>query len=257
VKTYKTVIVEDEPLVAKDLQKLVLQADPSIEVVEVLNSLQSAISYFRSNPEPDLIFMDIQLSDGVSFDLFKSINLNCPVIFTTAYSEYAIRAFKVNSIDYLLKPINKPDLKNAIEKFKKADQQDHAGLADLKFLIAQLTLPSNTPIYKERFLVHSGKSLSVIDQSNIAYFIKDTLIYIVTNDKQQFVTDFQTMEEVDELLNPKNFFRANRQYIINLTSVESFKTDLYSKILLKLKSPLSITIDISREKAQAFKKWVQ
>lgn len=258
MKIFKTIIVEDEPLVARDLQKLLSQVDSSLEVVEVLNSLQYVISYFKSNPEPDLIFMDIQLSDGVSFDVFKTVNLNCPIIFTTAYSEYAIRAFKVNSIDYLLKPINIADLKNALEKFKKVTQH-HTGVLEnnLKVLIRQIGSPANTPIYKERFLVHSGKSMSVIDYTNVAYFIKDTLIYIVTNDRQQFVTDFQTLEEVDELLNPRNFFRANRQYIINLSSVDSFKTDLYSKILLKLKSPLNITVDISREKAQAFKKWLQ
>jgi DNA-binding LytR/AlgR family response regulator len=257
VKIFKTIIVEDEPLVARDLKKLLSQVDSSLEVVEVLNSLQSAISYFKSNPEPDLIFMDIQLSDGVSFDLFKTVNLNCPIIFTTAYSEYAIRAFKVNSIDYLLKPISNADLKKALEKFKKVATLDTDVLENnLRVLISQLASPADTPIYKERFLVHSGKSMSVIDSTNIAYFIKDTLIYIVTTDKQQFVTDFQTMEEVDELLNSKTFFRANRQYIINLSSVDSFKTDLYSKILLKLKSPLNITIDISREKAQAFKRWL-
>ncbi len=257
MKMYKTIIIEDESLVAKDLQKLVQQVDETIEIVEILNSLQAAITYFKSNPEPDLIFMDIQLSDGVSFDLFKSVTLNCPVIFTTAYSEYALRAFKVNSIDYLLKPINKTDLKNALDKFKKSAHSNNDLAANLKALMNQITLPANTPIYKERFLVHTGKSLLVIDHTKVAYFIKDTLIYLVTHDKQQFVTDFQTMEEIDELLDPKNFFRANRQYIINLGAVESFKTDMYSKILLKLKSPLNITVDISREKAQAFKKWLQ
>ena len=115
----KTIIIEDEPLVAKDLKKLILQIDPSIEILIVLDSLQSCISYFKSNDEPDLIFMDIQLSDGVSFDLLKEIDIRCPIIFTTAYNEYAIRAFKVNSIDYLLKPVDKVELQAALEKFKK------------------------------------------------------------------------------------------------------------------------------------------
>ena len=115
----KTVIIEDEPLVAKDLQKLILQIDPRIQVRAVLTSLQSSIDYFKNNDAPDLIFMDIQLSDGVSFDLLKHVELKCPIIFTTAYNEYAIRAFKVNSVDYLLKPVDKAELQSAIEKISK------------------------------------------------------------------------------------------------------------------------------------------
>jgi DNA-binding LytR/AlgR family response regulator len=254
----KTIIIEDEPLVAKDLQKLILQIDASIEIVTILDSLQSSIAYFKSNEEPDLLFMDIQLNDGVSFDLFKHIDVRCPIIFTTAYNEYAIRAFKVNSLDYLLKPVDRTELQSAIEKFKKinADQGDILK-EQIQLVISQLAIPSEKRIYKERFMVHSGKSFIVVNYTNVAYFIKDTLIYLVTNDKQQFVTDFQTMEELEDLLNPKYFYRANRQYIVSINAVDSFRTDTYSKMILLLKSPLNVSIDISREKAQAFKNWIQ
>ena len=254
----KTIIIEDEPLVAKDLQKLIAKTAPDVEVVTILDSLQACIEYFRSNPEPDLLFMDIQLSDGVSFDLLKQFELRCPIIFTTAYSEYAIRAFKVNSIDYLLKPIDKKELRDAIEKFRKSGEGDGTDLRlQLQTLMSHMSLAKDNKLFRERFTAHFGKSFVVIDQSNIACFVKDELIYIVTNDKQQLVTDFQTMEEVEEVVDPKFFYRANRQYIISVSSVESFRIDAYSKLILKLKAPNDISIDVSREKAQAFKKWIQ
>jgi len=254
----KTLIIEDEPLVAKDLKKLILQIDPSIEIIIILDSLQSCISYFKSNAEPDLIFMDIQLSDGVSFDLLKHVDIRCPIIFTTAYNEYAIRAFKVNSIDYLLKPVDKVELQTALEKFKKVKAAHGSDIHEqIQQAVKQLTVSVETNIYKERFMVHSGKSFLVVHHANVAYFIKDTLIYLVTNDKQQFLTDFQTMEELEDLLDPKLFYRANRQYIISAQAVDSFRTDIYSKMILQLKNPLNVSIDISREKAQAFKNWIQ
>src|SRR5688572_9758007 len=184
----KTIIIEDEPLVAKDLKKLILQIDPAIEIIIILDSLQSCISYFKSNAEPDLIFLDIQLSDGVSFDLLKQVDLRCPIIFTTAYNEYAIRAFKVNSIDYLLKPVDRNELQDAIDKFKKISTTHGDILKEqIQLVMNQLSVPSEKKIYKERFMVHSGKSFIVINYTNVAYFIKDTLIYLVTNDKQQFL----------------------------------------------------------------------
>jgi DNA-binding LytR/AlgR family response regulator len=202
--------------------------------------------------------MDIQLNDGVSFDLLKHVDIQCPIIFTTAYNEYAIRAFKVNSIDYLLKPIDKIELRAALEKFKKMKSAHGGDIREqIQQAVSQLSASTDKNIYKERFMVHSGKSFVVIHCANVAYFIKDTLIYLVTNDKQQFLTDFQTMEELEELLNPKLFYRANRQYIISAQAVDSFRTDIYSKMILQLKPPLNVSIDISREKAQAFKNWIQ
>lgn len=253
----KAIIIEDELLVARDLQKLIRELDPEIEVLTVLPSVKTAVDYFKTNPEPDLLFMDIQLSDGVSFDIFKQTGIKCPAIFTTAYDEYAVRAFKVNSIDYLLKPIDKNDLATAIDKFKK---QQSSALPEMKgqleSLLHHISGAGPAKIYKERFIAHSGKTFVVIDQSNIAYFHKDILIYIVTNDKKQFTTDFQSMEEIDELLDPKFFFRANRQFIISAPAVDSFRGDSYGKLIVKLKAPLDAAVDVSREKAQAFKTWL-
>jgi two-component system, LytTR family, response regulator len=254
----KAIIVEDEPLVARDLEKLLTKIDPTIEIVAYIDSLQSAIRYFKSNEAPDLLFMDIQLSDGVSFDLLNHVDLTCPIIFTTAYHEHAIRAFKVNSIDYLLKPIDANELRHSLEKFKKVKALQVGTMRDqVQLLMQHLAFPSGDKIYKERFIVHIGKSFGIVEHKDVAYFRKDTLIYLVTLDKQQYLTDYEAMEEIEEVLNPKSFFRANRQYLINVNSVENFRTDQYSKMLVQLKPTLNLTVDVSREKAQAFKKWIQ
>lgn len=253
----KAVIIEDEPLVAKDLQKLVAQVNPEIDTRIVLSSVKESIDYFNKSVEPDLVFMDIQLSDGVSFDILKTINLKCPIIFTTAYDEYALRAFKVNSVDYLLKPIDVNELKLAIEKLSLLKTL-YAGNENenIKHLVEQLNRPAKEPSYKDRFSVHSGKSFIIVNASAVAYFKLEALIYIVTTDKQQYITDFQTLEEVEDLLDPKLFFRANRQYILRADSVESYRTDSYGKLVVKLKKPMGDMVDVSREKARAFKNWL-
>ena len=253
----KSLSIEDEPLVAKDLSKLIREIDPSIEIIAQLESLDACRKYFASNASPDLLFMDIQLSDGVSFDLFQTVKIDCPIIFTTAYNEYAIRAFKVNGIDYLLKPIDKAELSIAIARFHKLKESARQDLQQqMQTLFQQIANPGEKPIYKERFTAHSGKSFLVINQSQVACFHKDSLIYLVTGDNNQYITDYNTMEELEELLDPRYFFRANRQHILNIHGVESYRADVYGKLIVKMKAPLSTTIDISREKAQAFKSWL-
>jgi DNA-binding LytR/AlgR family response regulator len=148
----KSLIIEDEPLVAKDLSKLIREIDPSIEIIAQLESLDACRKYFASNASPDLLFMDIQLSDGVSFDLFQTVKIDCPIIFTTAYNEYAIRAFKVNGIDYLLKPIDKAELSIAIARFHKLKESARQDLQQqMQTLFQQIANPGEKPIYKERF----------------------------------------------------------------------------------------------------------
>ena len=233
------VIIEDEQLVARDLQKLIREIDPELKILTTLGSLKSCVEYFKSNPEPDLLFMDVQLSDGVSFDLFNEVAIKSPIIFTTAYDEYAIRAFKLNSIDYLLKPIDRNELKMAIDKFKRQQNADGFDFKEqFQRLMKHVSEPQQEKMFKERFLAHSGKTYTIVNSSDIGYFIKDTLIYIITKDKNKLVTDFQTMEEAEEFLNPDKFFRANRQMIIQADIVESFRADAYGKLVAKLKSPI-------------------
>jgi two-component system, LytTR family, response regulator len=228
-------------------------------VETVLTGLEAARNWFAANPEPDLLFMDIQLSDGVSFDLFKYIKLECPIIFTTAYNEYAIKAFKVNSIDYLLKPIDLTELAAALEKFKKLRQQNNlpnlqhqiqALLGDLKITA------SDTRKHKERLMGHYRNTLVPVQIARIAYFMKEEIIYLITFENQKMITDFNTLEEVEQVVDPSQFFRANRQYIIHINSVENIKHGFNGKIIVKLRSLLNQEIDISREKASLFKEWI-
>jgi two-component system, LytTR family, response regulator len=254
----KTLIIEDEPLVAKDLQKLLQQIDNQIVILAILSSVESAKKWFQENEEPDLLFMDIQLSDGVSFDLFNLVKIDCPVIFTTAYNEYAIRAFKVNSLDYLLKPIDKQELSRALAKYRKI-YENRIETPNLPNQIAQLLqdLKMEEKKYKERFIVHYKNALVPINIDKIACFLKDEIIYVLTTDNQKLVSQYETLEEIEEMLNPKAFFRATRQHIVCLESIESYKTNFNGKLTLKLKNLPKEAIDISREKAPIFKKWLE
>lgn len=258
LKNMKTVIIEDEPLVAKDLQKLLQQVDNQVDIIAVLGSLESAQKWFQTNQEPDLLFMDIQLSDGVSFDLFNLVKIECPVIFTTAYNEYAIRAFKVNSLDYLLKPIDKQELRQALEKYRKL-HENKTEVPNIQNQLSQLLhdLKGNEKKYKERFIVHYKNALIPIMADKIAYFLKDELIYAVTTDNQKLVSQYETLEEVEEIINPATFFRATRQHIVHIQSVESYKSNFNGKLTIKLQKPHNESIDISREKATVFKKWME
>lgn len=254
----KTIIIEDEPLVAKDLRKMITQLAPDLEVVDILGSLASAKTWFDTHPEPDLLFLDIQLSDGVSFDLFTYVKVECPVIFTTAYDEYAIRAFKLNSIDYLLKPIDPVELKAAIEKFRRVRSSNPGDIGQqINELLKHMGKTTEKSAYKERFTAHFKNTLVPVMVNEVGYFIKNELIYLVTNDARRLVTDYATMEEVEHLVNPSTFFRANRQHIVHINAVGHVKSSYNGKLALTLKAPLNIEIEISREKATEFKKWLE
>jgi DNA-binding LytR/AlgR family response regulator len=251
----KALIIEDEKLVGEQLARLVTEADKDIEVIAITGSVKTSVKWLSENPLPDLIFMDIQLSDGISFEIFEKISIECSVIFTTAYQEYAIRAFKVNSVDYLVKPVDKDDLKKALEKFKKMYHQPL--FPDLKEIIGSLSKPSSPVKYKMRFLVQFRNNFIPVESNQIAYIYKDQLIYLVTYTNEKYILDYNSLEEVEELVDPAYFFRANRQNIIQLGSVENFKSDYSGKLLVKLISPFNIHVDVSREKSKAFKMWLE
>ena len=249
------VIVEDETLIAKNMQRLLKSAAPDMQVLAVLDSVASSVEWFKANTAPDLIFMDIQLSDGVSFDIFNSVKLEAPVIFTTAYNEYAIRAFKVNSIDYLLKPIDKDALENALLKFKKIHQSIGPGKEQLRELMQSLASPGQKK-YKERFLAHYKSGIVPLPENKVAYFIKDTIIYLVTGDNEKLVTDYNTIDEIEEVVDPQKFFRTNRQSIIHINQVDTYKKHDTGKIEVQLKCDKNARIDVSREKANEFVAWL-
>ena len=252
----KALIIEDETLIAKNLSRLLKQIEPTVEILAVLDSVSSSVKWLKENAAPDLIFMDIQLSDGVSFDIFGKTKIESPVIFTTAYNEYAIRAFKVNSVDYLLKPIDKEQLQQAIDKFKKYfGVKNEATGEQLKTLLENLQA-KNTPKYKERFLAHYKGGIVPVAESKVAYFIKDTIIYLITTDNEKLVTDYSTIDEIEEVVNPQNFFRANRQMIIHVEQVDTYKKHDTGKVEVHLKCDKNIRADVSREKANEFVNWI-
>lgn len=252
----KAVIIEDETLIARELQSKIASIADDVKIVEILPSLKTAKKWFLQNAEPDLLFMDIQLSDGVSFELFDHFNLTCPVIFTTAYDEYALRAFKVNGIEYLLKPIDNEELANAIEKFRRQTEGVGKPPVNMQELLKILQhQPVGGPVFKEKFIVSVRHNWLPIHTKDIACFMRDNLNYLYTFSGDKYTLDFNTLEEIEELLDPKIFYRANRQYIVNIEAIQSVKPHENQKLTLHLKAPAKVEVDVSREKAPAFKKW--
>lgn len=249
------IIIEDETLVARALQAKIETIEPSIKIMAILPSLKTARRWFMENEEPDLMFMDIQLGDGVSFKLFDDFKLKCPVIFTTAYNEYAIQAFKANGIDYLLKPIDEKELRRAIEKSMTMRTKANLVPADIVRLIESVRTGNSSMLYKEKFVVNARHQLVPVNTSAIAFFYKEALHYLQTFSGEQHILEYASLEEIEELLDPRQFYRANRQYIVNIDAIAGVALHDNQKLTLKLKAPLKTVIDISREKAPAFKKW--
>ncbi len=251
------VIIEDETLIAKELQYKIASIASDIKITEVLPSVKTARKWFMENAEPDLVFADIQLSDGVSFEIFERYELKCPIIFTTAYDEYAIKAFKVNGIDYLLKPIDKDDLKKAIDKGREIFASKANYPTDIQQLMKMMTnMNSSQPAYKEKFVVKVRNNWLPVLTKDIACFYRENLNYLITFSGEKYILDFTTLEEIEELLDRNLFFRANRQAIININSINSIKLLSNQKLIVHLKQPLKLEIDVSREKAPMFKKWM-
>jgi two-component system, LytTR family, response regulator len=250
----KILIIEDEPLVAKDLQSHLTKLAPEATQFGALTSVSASIKWFSENPLPDLILSDIRLSDGSSFEIFEKLNLNCPIIFTTAYDEYAIRAFKLNSIDYLLKPLDVKELDAALKKYKALSAQPVPVLADqLKSFLGSLGKEQRK--YKERFLSMQRNTLVPVTAEEIMFFHKEELIFIHTLKNEKMISEHQTLDEIESLIDPEKFFRVNRQYIVHIQNVDRVKTT-HKGLTVQLKSPSTIELDISREKAVAFKNWL-
>lgn len=250
-------IIEDEELAANRLIKLIKEIDDNINIIDVIDSVELAIDWFQQNEHPELIFLDIQLSDGLSFNIFKNVEVNSPVIFTTAFDEYALKAFEVNSVDYLLKPIDQAKLEQSIEKYKKVKQsftKNEINFDTKKLLKA---LQKNEQEYKTRFLVNKGSSLIIIDIEEIAYFFtEDKLVFIITHNHKKYSIN-STLDKVEKELEPRIFYRVNRQYLVSVQSIKEIHN--YFKYKLKLKLipiPESDDIIISKSKCTDFKNWI-
>jgi DNA-binding LytR/AlgR family response regulator len=253
----KAIIIEDEEIIANVLLKKIKKVAEDVDVIAILPSLKTARRWFSQNAEPDLLFMDIQLSDGVSFDIFKDFDLKCPIIFTTAYDEYAIRAFKVNGVDYLLKPINDSELSIAIDKCRKYVDKSDSTPSDIQSLIQSMANPLASSKYKTKFLVNVRNQWMPVNTIDIACFSKEAVNYIYLMNGERYSIDFVTLEEIEDLLNPKLFYRANRQFIINIDAILTVKPVENSKLIVRLKEPNhKLEIDMSRLKSPEFKKWM-
>lgn len=252
----KVVIIEDEIHNCRFLIGLIKELRPDWEIVETLESVKETVDWFQNNPHPDLIFMDIQLTDGISFSVFDHVDLKSMIIFTTAYDEYAVQAFKVNSIDYLLKPIKKEHLEMAIDKFEVFYTKTHTTKETPDYKELLRVMQNGEKKYRTRFLVAGTTAFHKIETHNIAYFYTGQRVTrAVLFDGKEHVVDM-TMEKLEEQLDPHSFYRVNRGYILNIEAIKRFENYFGGKLIVKLEVPLDETITISRLKAAAFKNWL-
>jgi two-component system, LytTR family, response regulator LytT len=248
---YSVVIVEDEKIAAENLGKLMLKLEPEIRVVAILTSVNQSVKWFSSN-EADLIYMDIQLGDGQSFNIFEKVSIKTPVIFTTAYDQYAIKAFKANGIDYLLKPIDEAELKAALEKYKNLVQKQ----PDLNLLRELLSQSHHKTEYKQRFMIQAGSRIRTIPVENIAYFyFVEKAVFICTYDNHRFATE-HSLDRLEELTDPDVFFRINRRLLISIKSIEKIYSLSKSRIKLELKPAFEDEVLVSFNKTPAFREWL-
>ncbi|OXB02184.1 DNA-binding response regulator [Flavobacterium oncorhynchi] len=252
-----TLIIEDEKPAARLLQRKLEKLD--ITVKTMLHSVEESLHWFTNNEHPDLIFLDIQLSDGLSFEIFEKINIQSAIIFTTAYDEYALKAFKLNSIDYLLKPIDEDDLEAAVVKYKarmpKADERNHNLQLDFEQIRQMLSNPFEKS-YKKRFTVKIGQHLKVITTEEIeCFFSENKGTYIHTFDNRNYLID-STLEILEQELDKKDFFRVSRKFIVPLQAIKEIQVYTNSRLKVILPTYKEDEVIVSREKVQDFKAWL-
>ncbi len=243
-------IIEDEKIAAERLMKLLKKYDEKIIVLDIIDSIKNSVNWLTHNALPDLIFLDIQLADGISFDIFNQVDITCPIIFVTAYDTYAIRAFKVNSIDYLLKPLDFEEFKKAIDKFKNIRQPQITS----DFINVFKNMIKNN--YKNRFIVKIGEHIKTVDIDYIYYFYSyKKTTYINTVENKNYIIDF-SLEYLESIINPDAFFRINRKYIINISSIKDIITYSSSRLKIILANSSENDIIVSRERIYDFKRWL-
>jgi DNA-binding LytR/AlgR family response regulator len=245
-------IIEDEPASALRLKKMTEEINPGVKVLEILDSITGAVEWFRTHISPDLVLMDIHLADGLSFEIFREVEVPCPVIFTTAYDEYAIQAFKVNSIDYLLKPIKKTELADAFRKLQKIKPE--AG-ADYLSMLSALTGQGKE--YLKRIVIRIGQQIKVLEIKDLAYFyIEEKIVFAVNFKGDRYPVDL-SLDQLEEQLDPDRYFRINRAFIVNMESIEAMYTYSKARIKIKLKPPCEIETITSTERSAEFREWLR
>ena len=248
-------IIEDEPLAQKELQRLLKQTGYALRVADILDSVEDSVEWLKGNPEPDLVFLDIQLSDGISFEIFKHVKIKAPVIFTTAYDEYAIQAFRLNSIDYLLKPIELHALRAALKKLEEL-KKDLAASPLLDENILKDLLSMQKKEYKKRFLARVGDQIKSIRVEDIAYFYaEDNLVFVKCNNGDRFIID-HTLEILEKEVAPNDFFRLNRSVLAKINAIKKVSKYFNSRLLIELAPPAEEKILVSRVKVPDFMEWM-
>lgn len=250
-------IVEDEAPAFRRLELLLKEVRSDIRILEVTDSIADTVSWLQQNKQPDLIFMDMQLADGLSLEIFGKVQVASPVIFTTAHDEYALRAFKVSSIDYLLKPLLKAELENSLNKYellKASLGSAHTTPLKLEELLQVYQQQGSS--YKSRILVKLGDRLISVDEKDIAYFqATDGLVFLVTRAEKRYPLD-RTLDELEGMLNPESFFRINRQFIVRVDALGKISSYFKGKLVVELNPQAGDKVIISREKATTFKQWL-
>jgi DNA-binding LytR/AlgR family response regulator len=247
----RILIIEDEKPAASRLSKLLQVHFPTAELIGNLDTVSRAVRWFADNPSPDLIFCDIQLADGISFEVFEKVSVNSPVIFTTAFDQYAIRAFQVNAIDYLLKPIDPKELERAVEKFKSRSIQPNLDLNLLKTLIQP-----QSKSFKSRFMVRFGEKIQSVPIEEIAFFFSEERVtFLQISSGKKYVLD-STLEQIESQVDPLLFFRLNRKYLCHIDAIEEVLTYSNSRLKVTLRNCTDSDILVSREKVSELKKWL-
>ena len=248
----KILLIEDEDAAVRRLEKIVREINPEIEVLDRIDTVEGAVNWLRNHPAPDLIFLDIHLADGSSFEIFEHVKVPCPIIFTTAYDEYALKAFKVNAVDYLMKPIKPAEVAAALEKFNAVHQP---GTPDYSAL-AEKILQAETPALR-RILVRLGQTIRLVEIEDIAYFYtRDKITFLVTRSTgKRFPIDYP-LDKLEGLVDKRLFYRINRQYIININAITEMHPYSKSRIKIDLEHGADAEIIVSTERSSDFKQWL-
>jgi DNA-binding LytR/AlgR family response regulator len=249
----KTIIIEDEEAAALRLRKMLEEIDPVVEVLAVLESIERSVDWLSKNQAPQLIFADIQLADGPSFEIFRKVKVTSPVIFITAFDTYALQAFRFNGIDYLLKPVKKQEVAQALEKFKSFNQTPASGIDYHEILSA---ISNKKPGFQKRLVIRIGQSIRTVEIADVAYFYtEEKIAFACLHDGKRLPLDFN-LDELESILNPAEFFRINRQFIIYIKAIETMFSYSKSRIKVILKPHTVTETIVSSERSADFKEWL-
>lgn len=250
----KVLIIEDESAIARRMQKLLQEIDPAIQVLDILASIETSVSWLKTHTEPDLILMDIQLADGSSFGIFDEVQVNCPVIFATAYDQYAIQAFRVNSIDYLLKPVDKVHLAESLRKYNRLQASSRPPAVDYSRISEFLGVKGTE--YMKRMVIRFGDVIKAIEVKDVAYFYTDEkIVFASMNDGKTYPVDF-TLDQLEKKMDPERFFRINRKFLISFDSIQKMISYSKSRVKITLNPSTELEVISSTERSGDFKEWL-